>query len=162
MKINLNPTKLFLSIIPIVFGLIITAQAVFAQITNPAVGDWGNVADSCEAAPLFVEYFVLLWKAVIGIGGIIVLVMFVYAALQWVTAGGEADKLAKARGRMIHSAVGLLLLVTSFSIISFVSLVFFEESFDILSFSLPTALDCSTAEPPGPPAPPGPPGPSPI
>lgn len=132
-----------LGLITTLFVMFLSTQSAFAQITNPVIGDEiGSVADSCEAIPVVVQYFVLLWKAIINIGAIIVLVMFIYGAVEWLSSGGDSGKLTKARGRLLHAALGMLVLVASFAIISFFSMVFFGENFDILNFSLPTGLDC--------------------
>jgi hypothetical protein len=130
-------------------ALLVTSSSALAQISNPAVGTWGDpLASSCEAAPLFVSYFVLLWKAVINVGAIVVLVMFVMGAVEWLTSEGDSGKLGKARNRILHAAIGLLILVASFAIISFINMIFFGDQFDILNFSLPTGLDCSATTPP--------------
>lgn len=123
---------------------LLTARSVAAQITNPVIEDWGELEGSCDAAPLFVEYFILVWKAIISLGAIVVLVMFIYGAIEWLSSSGDSAKLAKARTRMLHAALGMLILVASFSIISFVSMIFFGENFDILNFTLPTGLECSS------------------
>lgn len=121
---------------------LLTTRSAVAQITNPVVKDWGELKSSCGAAPLFVKYFVSVWKAVIGIAAMIVLVMFIYGAIEWISSDGDSAKLTKARNRMLHAALGMLVLVSVFSIISFLGVVFFGENFDILNFTLPTGLEC--------------------
>lgn len=125
------------------FSLI--ASPAIAQITNPVVGEWGQLDNSCSAAPMFVSYFVLIWKVIINIGAIIVLIMLLYGGIEWITSGGDSGKLQKARERILHAVLGIIILVASFTIISFVSSTFFGDNFDILNFSLPTALDCNNA-----------------
>ena len=92
---------------------LLTAQVSFAQISNPVIGeDLGTIeSSSCEAGNIFVQYFIMLWNAVISIGAILVLVMFIWGAFEWLSADGEASKVAKARGRIINAALGMLLLV---------------------------------------------------
>lgn len=120
-----------------------TRKATQAQISNPAAGRFGEALDSsCDAAPVFVDYFILVWNAVISIGAIVVIVMFLWGAVEWITSDNDSGKLSKARGRMFNAAIGMLLLIASFAIISFVSNLFFGKEFDLLNFSLPTGLEC--------------------
>lgn len=48
------------------------------------------------------------------IGLLAVLAMLVFGAVQWIFSGGDKDALSKARGRIIHALVGLLILALTF------------------------------------------------
>lgn len=113
-----------------------------AAINNPVLAeDLGGTADDSEAASegtVFVSYLVSLWETIINIGGLLVLFYFVWGALEWITAGGDSGKLEKARLRMMHAVVGLLILVSSFVILGYISTALFGESFSILNLSFPT------------------------
>ncbi|GIK84474.1 MAG: hypothetical protein BroJett025_10960 [Patescibacteria group bacterium] len=108
---------------------------VHAQIKNPVTGELGADAEEAASGEIFVSYFVTLWNAFITIGAIAVLIMFLWGALEWITAGGEASKIEKARNRIMQSFLGLLILVSSFVIIGFVSQLFFGEEFSILNLT---------------------------
>lgn len=54
------------------------------------------------------------------IGGIFFIVYFVMAAFSWVTAGGDAGKIQKARDKMILGIIGLVLLVMAYGLIGLV------------------------------------------
>ena len=113
-----------------------------AAINNPVLAEeLGGTADSSEAASdgtVFLSYLVSLWETIINIGGLLVLFYFVWGAFEWITAGGESSKLEKARLRMMHAVVGLLILVSSFVILGYISTALFGESFSILNLSFPT------------------------
>lgn len=47
------------------------------------------------------------------IGVIVTLFMIVYAGIQWITSGGDKEKLANARKRMIYSIIGLVVIILS-------------------------------------------------
>lgn len=127
--------KLSASIITIL-GLFSTAKtSVHAQITNPAIGELGNNAEEAVSGQTFVRYFVDLWNTVITIGGFIVLIMFLWGALEWIVAGGDSGKIEKARNKITQSIIGLLILVSSFVIIGFISQLFFGEEFSLLNLS---------------------------
>ncbi len=114
----------------------------FAAITNPVLSEnLGGTADSSQAArdgSIFVGYLVSLWETAINVGGLLVLFYFVWGAFEWITAGSESGKLEKARLRMMHAVVGLLILVSSFVILGYISTALFGEDFSILNLSFPT------------------------
>ena len=51
-----------------------------------------------------------------GIGTLVVLVMLIWGAFEFMTSAGEKSKLATARNRMIWSVVGLVVLAMSYGI----------------------------------------------
>ena len=106
-----------------------------AQITNPVTGELGSDAEAAASGELFVNYFVDIWNTVISVGGLIVLIMFLWGALEWITAGGDSGKIEKARNRIMQSIIGLLILVSSFVIIGFVSQIFFGDEFSLLNLT---------------------------
>jgi hypothetical protein len=48
---------------------------------------------------------------------------FIYGALKWVMAGGDSGKVQKARDQMTQAAVGLIVVVASYSLIGIVGTV---------------------------------------
>ncbi|NCN07055.1 MAG: hypothetical protein GW762_04685 [Candidatus Pacebacteria bacterium] len=113
-----------------------------ASINNPVLTpDLGGTQESSETATdgsIFVGYMVSLWETAINIGGLLVLFYFIWGSIEWITAGGDSGKLEKARLRMMHAVVGLLILVSSFVILGYISTALFGESFSILNLSFPT------------------------
>lgn len=139
--------------------LFLPARAL-AAINNPVLAEeLGGTADSSEAASdgtVFLSYLVSLWETFINIGALLVLFYFVWGAFEWITAGGESGKLEKARLRMMHAVVGLLILVSSFVILGYISTALFGESFSILNLSFPTPNEAAgTPNLPDPPCLPG-------
>ena len=51
-------------------------------------------------------------------GAIAVLFMFAWGAFEWITSGGDKERVAGARRKIIQAFVGLLLLALAFLIIS--------------------------------------------
>ena len=146
--------------LPILVTAMVLTQAyqpVLAQITNPAIGVLGGNDGSGEYNPdpvavtaaqsgaSLLGQFVRLWGNVITIGVIMVLIMFIWGALEWITAGGDAGKIGKARDRMLQSAIGLLVLVSLFILIGFLSGTLFGDTLDILKpkFVTPTSTGAS-------------------
>lgn len=117
----------------------ISASNAYAQIKNPAVkGDLGGhggdvVVEAAESGKIFTNYFVQLWQAIIALGGLAVLLYFVWGAIQWITAGGDSSKIEKARNMIMQAVIGMIILVASFTIIGVISSVFFGDSFNLLA-----------------------------
>jgi hypothetical protein len=125
-----------------VLGLVFTVKSVSAQIFNPAIGESiGGSPDAAEAAAsgeIFARYFVNMWNTLISVGGIAVLIFFLWGALEWITAGGDSSKIEKARNKITQSIVGLVILVSSFTILAYLGQLLFGTEFSILQFSFQT------------------------
>lgn len=127
--------------------IVIAPQSVVAQITNPALGELGGnignegytpdyaALESAMDGSMLLGQFVRYWGVAISIGALILLLMLVWSGLEWITAGGDKGKLEKARSRMLQSIIGMLVLATSFILISFVSGMLFGENFDLLNLN---------------------------
>lgn len=117
--------------------MLASTSAALAQITNPAIGNLSDTEEA-ESGTLFVRIFIQLWNVIITVGAIIVIFMFLWGAIEWITAGGDSGKIQSAQKRLTHAALGLFLLVMSFAIIEYISYIFFDGEFNILNLTLPT------------------------
>lgn len=106
---------------------------VQAQITNPAIGSLGADDTAASSGTLFTTYFLRVWNAVFMIGALMVLINFIWGATTWITGGNDSAKIQKARDRMVQSVIGLIILVSSFALIGFISMLFFGDDFNILN-----------------------------
>lgn len=59
-------------------------------------------------------------NVVLGFLGIVLLAYMLYAGFLWMTAGGEEDKIKKAKGMITNAIVGLVIIVAAFAISNFV------------------------------------------
>jgi len=116
----------------------VSTTYVFAAVTNPAVGRLGADADKAASGTTFAFYFIILWRALIGIGALAVVVLFLQGGIEWVSSGGDSGKLEKARNRMVQGAIGLFVLVSSFTLIAYISKLFFGSDFQILQLVFPS------------------------
>ncbi|MFZ5364645.1 MAG: pilin [Patescibacteria group bacterium] len=57
-------------------------------------------------------------KVFLGVIGSLALVLFIYGGVLWLTSGGSEDKLKKARGTMIWAVLGLVVIFSSYAIVS--------------------------------------------
>lgn len=51
------------------------------------------------------------------IAGIAFVIQFLLGGLNWITAGGDKGKVDKAKGMMTGGAIGLIIIVVSFSVV---------------------------------------------
>lgn len=63
------------------------------------------------------------FSALTVLGGIFFIIYFVLAAFSWVSAGGDASKVGKARDKMILAVIGLVFLVMSYGLIGLIGSV---------------------------------------
>lgn len=138
MKIKLNKNRILASILTAALFLFLTSNAQ-AAITNPVIGNLGTSEGTSDGSK-FIGYTVYLWKVSINLGALAVIVFFVWGAFEWITAGSDSKKTETARSRMTNAIIGLVILVSSFTILSFVSKIFFGKDFDLLKLTLPTQL----------------------
>ncbi len=115
-----------------------SSQTAKAEITNPVIGNIGKTSFVAESGGTFAYLFVHFWNVVIVVGGIVVLLNFIMAAVEWITAGGDSSKITKARDKIIQSIVGLAILVFSFVLINFIGDLLFGSEFTLLQFTIPT------------------------
>lgn len=142
MKRILKLTQILSILFSLMVGTTFFAPTVSAQLgqapdtgglTNPAIGNLGqNTGNQASSGSLFVGYFINLWQAFMTVGALAVIIMFIWGAFDWITAG-EASKVAAARQKIVNAIIGLILLVASFVIINFIGFLFFGDNFNILS-----------------------------
>lgn len=121
-------------------ALFLLAQnKVQAAISNPAIGDLGTTEGAADGSK-FISYTVYLWRVAINIGALAVIFFFILGAFEWITAGSDTKKVESARNKIMNAVIGLVILVGSFTIISFLSKILFGGSFDILKLSFPNYL----------------------
>ncbi len=89
-------------------GFLGMAPAAFAQIqiVKPGVG-YSNISDFINAI-IRLAFILAL---------IIVLVMMIWGAVQWIFSGGEKEAVAGARDRIIHALIGLAILAVAFALV---------------------------------------------
>ena len=56
----------------------------------------------------------------LGILGIVALVLIIYAGFLWMTAGGDEEKVARAKKIMAQAVIGLIIILASFAITTFI------------------------------------------
>lgn len=127
--------------------LTIGAEEAFAQIKNPVIGELGQPEDVASGSK-FIGYTVYLWRTSISLGALAVIGYFIWGAFEWLTAGSDSKKTETARQKITNAVIGLVLMVSSFTLMSFISKVLFGNNFDLLKLTFPT-MEQNNASPRG-------------
>lgn len=97
------------------------APKAVTPATPLAPGTAGSPAELYNPLGQDVTLFTLigrLIRAVIGIVGALALLMFVYGGILWITSSGSETRVKQAKGILINSTIGLLIIFFSYTIIS--------------------------------------------
>ncbi len=54
------------------------------------------------------------------VGALIFVIYFLIAAVEWISAGGDAGKVSSARDKMTQGVIGLIILVASYAILGLI------------------------------------------
>ncbi|MBT4856959.1 hypothetical protein HON52_02105 [Candidatus Uhrbacteria bacterium] len=91
-------------------------SAVLAQSSELAVAG-GASGLSTASLPEVIGTLVSVFLSALGI---VLLIIIIYAGFLWMTAGGDADKVEKAKKWMINGVVGLVIVMASYAITAFI------------------------------------------
>ena len=99
-------------------------KSVYAAITNPAVpgatGEPGVYIGNLISTAI---------GAVIMIAAVLALIYLIMGAFDWITSGGDKQKLETARGKITNGIIGLVLVAASWAIITLVGSFLGFENF---------------------------------
>jgi hypothetical protein len=104
-----------------------------ADVTsNVLPNSLSSTANPASALSHLLNTLILL---ILVIGGITFVFMLLFGGYQWITSGGDKEGLAKAKNRITHAVVGLIIL---FSIFALLSLFGDFLGINLTSFNLPS------------------------
>jgi hypothetical protein len=85
-------------------------------ITNPVLGKLGDLSGQ--------EFFQKLIPALITlalvVGAIVFFFILITGAIQWISSGGDKQKLESARGKITSALIGLIILFAVFAIVKLI------------------------------------------
>src|SRR3989338_3315559 len=115
MKFRLRPTLAFLACAIVIAGLALVGDVAWAQDTaafarEAGLGEQGDLR-------LLIARII---RTVLGFLGIIAILVVISGGLMWMAAGGDAKKIQKARLALINGVIGLVIVLASFGIATFV------------------------------------------
>jgi len=108
----------WMSVLPV----LLLPAAAHAQINaaNSSLGEVGTamgVSGDQGDLPALIGNLINVLLSVLGI---ILVVIIVYAGYMWMTAGGDTDKVKKAKAWMANAVIGIVIIVAAYAISSFV------------------------------------------
>lgn len=107
-------------------------QKAYAAITNPALKGASNPS---SGGAQFATRVAVLWRTIVILGGLAFLIYLLWGGIGWITAGGEKDKIEKAKSKITQALVGLAILASSYVIILFIEQAL---GIDLLNIVWPT------------------------
>lgn len=95
-----------------------------AQTTGSAVDQTGlTAAAQAGGLPTHLGLVVVIGKIIsylLGVMGIIVFILIIISGFQWMTSGGDAQKITAARGRLLNAIIGLAIILAAYSVTWFI------------------------------------------
>ncbi len=115
--------NIFIIVFVILVILFIFNDAYIVEATAPSntgtqnVNEFKNPLGNIDSPQLLIGNII---NKVLGVVGSIALAMFVYGGFTWMLAGGNSEKVQKAKGILAWAALGLTAIFSAYAIISFV------------------------------------------
>jgi len=104
-------------------------------IYNPAVEETiGKGAGANILARLIAHSL----KITFSVAGLVLLAMLLWGGIQWMTAGGDKEQMAKAQGRITSALIGFVIFMSVFAIINFIAPALGLKFLKILIIEWPT------------------------
>lgn len=63
-------------------------------------------------------------SAVVGLTGVLALIAFIWGGIIWMTSGGDTSKIGKGKTMMVWAITGMLVIFSSYAILTFVFTAF--------------------------------------
>ena len=98
------------------------ASPALAQINADTTGltATAGATNAYQAGPVTLPVLIgRIIDVVVGLTGIIVFILFIYAGVIWMTAQGDSTKVGKARDMLVTATIGLIIVLSAFAITNF-------------------------------------------
>lgn len=104
----------------LVFAFLLTATPALSQdigltVNGQSLGDASGLGHTDIRTTA-----VQIINVLLSLLGIICVSLMVYAGYNWMTSGGEEDKIKTAKGTIYAAIIGLVIILSAYSIMSFV------------------------------------------
>lgn len=133
--------KLLLAISFLFFTDVAYAQGIGLNLTKQGTRRGIPVKDVAKVDDLlglvFKNFIVLLFT----VGALGFIIMFVWGTVDWILSGGDKEKVAGARKRIITAITGLVLLSLTFAVTVTIGQILGINSLRILDFTIPKLTD---------------------
>jgi len=113
-------------------SLLGVAFAVSPTIALKPTGVWGNLGNLTVGSIVSGAITLILIGA-----ALVFFFMLVIGGIQWMTAGGDKEKAAGARGQLTSALIGLTIVFVAWAIIQLINTLF---GIDIFNLTIPTLV----------------------
>ena len=108
-----------LLIIPLLlFGFLVVPCATLA--TTPAEGLITTAQTAGYEEVSYIQVISALFNVVLGTLGIVFVVFIIYGGFLWMTAGGGAEQVKKAKGILTNSIIGLIIVLAAYAFTAYI------------------------------------------
>ncbi len=100
------------------FNISQAGNIVLDPVKNVATGESGiGYANTNENSIITTAGFIV--RIVLSLLGIMFLIFIISSGIQWMTAGGNEEKVTKAQQRIKNATIGLIIVILSYAIYSY-------------------------------------------
>lgn len=107
-------------------------QKVFAVSFEPITGS-GGLQTGATPATTLEKFFTIALGFLTTVGGIMFLIFFVLGALNWITSGGDREKISRAQHYMSNAVIGLILVILAWAFTGVVGLALGFNILDLVT-----------------------------
>ena len=111
-------------------------SSVFAQGVTP-IDKTDCVVDGAPTLQCFEILFQNILKLSSGLVVLVLFVMFIMGSFSYLTSGGDAEKVAKARSTFMWAIIGTVLFMGSYLILMVIQSLFLGEGVSLFEFHIP-------------------------
>lgn len=106
--------------LPALFLALSPLTALAASRTLGGLSETGSAAGFGAQPVPFTTFIANGINAILGLAGLFFLGALVYAGIQYLTSGGDHEKVKNAKGLIVSSIIGIVIIATAFAINTFV------------------------------------------
>ncbi len=93
-----------------------TGLSLFTTATAYAVDEIQIIQPSGQGFPTIGSFITNALTVAFALAILIVLIMMIWGAFEWIASGGDKEAVGKARGRIINALIGLAVLAIAYAI----------------------------------------------
>ncbi len=98
------------------------AYQITERINNPVLQDRLGTAKNNQASGSQLAILMArLYRISVVVGGLALLLYFAWGGVNWITAGGDQQKVEAARSRILNAVVGMAVLVSTLAVAELLS-----------------------------------------
>lgn len=102
-------------------GLFANQQDIYKSTTTVATGvgyvPMSSLEGGSDSTSMLVEFLVLFLQAALAFLGTLFFVLMIYAGWLWLTAGGNEERVTKAKSILTQATIGVLIVFAAYAII---------------------------------------------